>query len=55
VTSRPVGVATRLPAVVPYLSYVPFVPSPARRTTVARGLRRGGAATSLRLPNVSHV
>ncbi|MDH6452329.1 MULTISPECIES: hypothetical protein [unclassified Streptomyces] len=39
----------------PYLSYVPFVPSPARRTTVTRGLRPGGAATSLRLPNVSQV
>lgn len=38
----------------PYLSCVPFVPSPVRRTAVARVLRRGGATTSLRLPNVSH-
>ncbi|WAZ23603.1 hypothetical protein STRCI_004955 [Streptomyces cinnabarinus] len=42
--------ATRLPAVVPYLPCVLFVPSSTRRTTTPRGLRRGGAATSLRLP-----
>ncbi len=46
----PAGVATRLPAVVPYLPYVPFVRPSMRRTATARGLRRGGAATSLRLP-----
>ncbi|MFF3960285.1 hypothetical protein ACFYZI_01825 [Streptomyces griseorubiginosus] len=39
---------------VPYLSCMPFVPSPVRRTAVARRLRRGGATTTLRLPNVSH-
>ena len=32
------------------LPYVPFMPVSTRRTPTARGLRRGGAATSLRLP-----
>ena len=50
VPRSPVGLATRLPAVVPYLPCVPFVPAPMRRTATARGLRRGGTATSLRLP-----
>jgi len=49
-TSLPAGVATRLPAVVPYLPYVPFMPPSERRTAPARGPRRGGTATSLRLP-----
>ncbi len=49
-TGNPAEVATRLPGVVPNLPCVPFVPAPMRRTTTARGLRRGGAATSLRLP-----
>ncbi|MFI5877894.1 hypothetical protein [Streptomyces sp. NPDC051554] len=50
VPRSPVGLATRLPAVVPYLPCVPFVPAPMRRTTAPRGLLRGGTATSLRLP-----
>jgi hypothetical protein len=45
----PAGVPTRLPAVVPGPPYVPFMPSSTRRTATARGLRRCGAATSLRL------
>ncbi|MFI1534281.1 hypothetical protein [Streptomyces anandii] len=50
VPGRRAGVPAGPSAVPPELPCVSFVPSSMRRTTVSRGLRRGGATTSLRLP-----